>query len=64
MLVLSRRIGEQILVADYDIALTVLSIKGARVQLGICAPRSVAVDRGEVVHETRAHAERSCQQDE
>jgi carbon storage regulator CsrA len=64
MLVLSRRIGEQILVPSCDITLTVLSIKGARGQLGISAPRSDAVDRGEIVRETRAHAERPCQQDE
>jgi carbon storage regulator len=51
MLVLSRRIGEEIVIGR-DIRVTVLSVKGDRVRLGITAPRSVCVDRQEV-HERR-----------
>ena len=51
MLVLTRRIGEQIVI-DGMISVTVLSIKGDQVRLGISAPPSVCVDRSEV-HERR-----------
>ena len=47
MLVLTRRIGEQ-LVIDGNIIVTVVSIDGNKVRLGIQAPRSVSVDRAEI----------------
>jgi len=47
MLVLTRRLGEEIVIAD-NIHVTVLSVQGDRVRLGITAPRSVSVDRQEV----------------
>ena len=47
MLVLSRRVGEEIVIAG-NIRLTVLAIHGERVRLGITAPQSVRVDRKEV----------------
>ena len=51
MLVLSRRIGEEIIIND-NIRVTVVAVKGDRVRLGIVAPREVTVDRSEV-HERR-----------
>ncbi|MDF9779140.1 carbon storage regulator CsrA [Pseudomonas baetica] len=47
MLVLTRRIGEAINIGD-DIEITVLSITGETIRLGIDAPQCVAVHRGEV----------------
>lgn len=52
MLVLSRRVGEEIVIND-NIRVTVVAVKGDRVRLGIIAPRDVTVDRSEV-HERRA----------
>ena len=51
MLVLTRRIGEQIVI-DGVISVTVVAIKGDKVRLGISAPPSVRVDRSEI-HERR-----------
>ena len=51
MLVLSRRVGEEIIIND-NIRVTVVAVKGDRVRLGIVAPRDVNVDRSEV-HERR-----------
>lgn len=51
MLVLSRRVGEEIVIND-NIRVTVVAVKGDRVRLGIVAPRDVTVDRSEV-HERR-----------
>jgi len=53
MLVLSRRIGETIVI-NGDIQVKVLSIQGNKVRIGVVAPENVAVDRQEV-HERRAN---------
>lgn len=50
MLLLSRKEGEQIVVPECRLTLTVLSIHGGRVRLGISAPPEVHVYRGEVLH--------------
>ncbi len=47
MLVLTRRIGEGILIAD-DTCVTVVAIKGRRVRVGVTAPPSVPVARLEL----------------
>lgn len=52
MLVLSRRVGEAIVIAG-SIRVTVLSVKGGKLRLGIEAPADVLVDRKEV-HARRA----------
>ncbi len=51
MLVLTRRIGEEIII-DNRIRVTIVSIDGGKVRLGISAPPDVRVDRQEV-HERR-----------
>lgn len=47
MLVLSRKKNESLMV-DQDILITVVSIRGGRVKLGINAPRNVNVVRQEL----------------
>jgi carbon storage regulator len=47
MLILTRRENETIVIAD-DITITVLSIKGNQVRLGINAPKNVSVHREEI----------------
>lgn len=49
MLVLSRRIGEQIVI-DNDIIVTVAAVQGNRVRIGITAPERVRIDREELRH--------------
>lgn len=48
MLVLSRRENEQIVLPDLGITLEVVKIKGNRVRIGIAAPDSVRILRGEL----------------
>ena len=47
MLILTRKLGESIRIGD-DITLTVLSVKGNQIRLGIDAPREVEVHRQEI----------------
>jgi len=51
MLVLSRRLGETVVVNDV-IQVKVIEIKGGKIRLGITAPENVPIDRLEV-HERR-----------
>ena len=50
MLVLGRRVGESIVIAG-DITVTVLEVRGEMVRVGIDAPRSVVVQRAELLKE-------------
>lgn len=47
MLILTRRVGENIVVGD-DIVISVMEVRGEAVRLGIRAPREVTVHREEV----------------
>jgi carbon storage regulator len=48
MLVLTRRIGESVLIGG-EITVTVLDIKGDSIRLGIDAPRQTRIQRAEIV---------------
>jgi carbon storage regulator len=47
MLILTRRVGETLMVGD-DVTVTVLGVKGNQVRIGINAPKDVAVHREEI----------------
>jgi carbon storage regulator len=52
MLILTRRLGERILIGD-DVTVTVLRVKGNQVRLGVDAPRTVSVQREEISGRSR-----------
>lgn len=56
MLVLSRRIGEEIIIGG-NIRVTITAVKGDKVRVGITAPPSVRVDREEVFRRIQEFAE-------
>ena len=49
MLVLSRKLGERVLVPHCDLAVTIVSIEGNTVRLGITAPAEIGVYREEAL---------------
>jgi carbon storage regulator len=61
MLILSRRPGESLTIGD-DVVVTVVSVSGNQIRLGITAPREVRVLREEIYkamreeHQAAAHA--------
>jgi carbon storage regulator len=50
MLVLSRRVGESVVIGD-EVTVTILEVRGDVVRVGIDAPRSVTVHRAELLQE-------------
>ena len=48
MLILTRRVGETLVIAG-NIEITVLGVKGGQVRIGVKAPRDVTVHREEIV---------------
>ena len=47
MLILTRRVGETIMVGD-EVQVTVLGVKGNQIRIGINAPEEIAVHREEI----------------
>jgi carbon storage regulator len=47
MLILTRRIGESLVIGD-DIFITILGVKGNQTRIGINAPKEVSVHREEI----------------
>ena len=58
MLVLTRLIGESIIIGD-NIRMTILGIKGSQIRIGVAAPKYIPVHRKEVYE--RIHGELSIQ---
>jgi carbon storage regulator len=47
MLILTRRVGETLMVGD-EVTVTVLGVKGNQVRIGVNAPKDVSVHREEI----------------
>ena len=47
MLILTRRVGETLMIGD-NVTVTVLGTKGNQVRLGVNAPRDISVHREEI----------------
>ncbi|WP_194755359.1 carbon storage regulator CsrA [Aliidiomarina indica] len=47
MLILTRRVGETLMIGD-DVTVTVLGVKGNQVRIGVNAPKDVSVHREEI----------------
>lgn len=60
MLILTRRVGETLMIGD-EITVTVLAVKGNQIRLGVEAPREVGVHREEVYRRIQEEKkERDC----
>ncbi|MBE3594215.1 MAG: carbon storage regulator CsrA [Candidatus Carbobacillus altaicus] len=53
MLVLKRKVGESIIIAD-GIEIVILGLEGSQVRLGVKAPRDIPVYREEIYRELQA----------
>ena len=53
MLILGRRVGETLKIGE-DVSITILSINGNQVRLGVNAPKDVAVHREEIAEHAKS----------
>ena len=53
MLILTRKIGESLIIGD-DVEITVLSVRGNQVKLGVNTPKEIAVHRQEIYERIKA----------
>lgn len=58
MLVISRKIGESIIISD-DIKVTIISLGGDKVSIGIDAPKEIPIMREELLETTLANIQAS-----
>ena len=58
MLILTRRVGEALMIGD-DISVTVLATKGNQVRLGVSAPKNVSVHREEIYQRIQTECDSS-----
>lgn len=56
MLILTRRVGETVMIGD-EVSVTVLGVKGNQVRLGVNAPKEVAVHREEIYERIKREKE-------
>jgi carbon storage regulator len=54
MLVISRKLGERVVIPGCSVVLRVVAVEGNRVRLGVAAPAKVAVLREELVRRSKA----------
>ena len=59
MLILTRRVGESIVIGD-DVVVTVVEVRGDSVRVGIDAPRAIDVHREEIYRELRRSNEQAA----
>jgi carbon storage regulator len=61
VLVLTRKIGEKILIGD-NIEVTILDIRGDGIRIGIDAPRGITIQRDEVLRAVEAANQEASKQ--
>ncbi len=62
MLILTRRVGETLMVGD-EVTVTVLGVKGNQVRIGVNAPKDVAVHREEIYDRIQREKDEPAAQD-
>lgn len=57
MLILTRRLDEEIIIGDNKVSLRILGIKGRQVRIGLTADKSVSIHRKEIYEKIKKQME-------
>jgi len=60
MLILTRRVGETVMIGN-EVTVTVLGVKGNQVRIGVNAPKDVAVHREEIYERIKREVDQDSQ---
>lgn len=60
MLVLTRKLGQSIVIGD-EVEVVVLEVRGEQVRIGIRAPKTVSVHRKEIYEQVNADADQPAE---
>lgn len=60
MLILTRRVGETLMVGD-EVTVTVLGVKANQVRIGVNAPKDVSVHREEIYQRIQKEKDKSAE---
>lgn len=58
MLILTRRVGETLMIGGEEVTVTIVGVNGGQVRMGIKAPKSVEVHREEIYERIQRDARR------
>ncbi len=53
MLILTRRVGESLIIGD-DIVINIIGVKGNQIRIGVNAPKEISVHREEIYNRIQA----------
>jgi carbon storage regulator len=62
MLILTRRVGETLMIGD-EVTVTVLGVKGNQVRIGVNAPKDVSVHREEIYERIKREQDEDSSQE-
>ena len=62
MLVLTRSVGERLIIKDGEINIDVLEVKGNQVRIGIDAPKHISIHREEIYNRIQAEKTETSRQ--
>lgn len=62
MLILTRRVGETLMIGD-EVTVTVLGVKGNQVRIGVNAPKDVSVHREEIYERIKREQDEDTSQE-
>jgi len=63
MLILTRRMGESLMIGD-EVSITVVGVKGNQIRIGIEAPKTISIHREEIYERIKEEKENGAREEQ